>query len=208
MSKRVYPSAREKILDAAEDVVLEQGAIHLTLDSVAKASKLSKGGLLYHFPSKAALLEALMRRIVNLWVSRVEAHAATLPPGPCRKARAIYNSYFSNVPESRRRRQRLFVALAAAKTHQPSLMDIPRQTYAGFLKEFEEEGENVGSSLVMLTALDGIWWSHIFGTYALNPMQEQALKRELQKLLGLPASANRANPRASKKTSKAKLQTA
>src|SRR5690242_2095382 len=44
--------ARDRILEAAERVVAEIGAARLTLDVVAQAAGVSKGGLLYHFPSK------------------------------------------------------------------------------------------------------------------------------------------------------------
>lgn len=54
--------ARERLLDAAERVVVESGATHLTLDAVAKSAGVSKGGLLYHFPSKEALLEGMLAR--------------------------------------------------------------------------------------------------------------------------------------------------
>ena len=43
---------RQAILEAAERVVTEAGAAHLTLDAVAGKAGVSKGGLLYHFPSK------------------------------------------------------------------------------------------------------------------------------------------------------------
>ena len=46
--------ARDRILEAAERVVAEVGAARLTLDVVAQAAGVSKGGLLYHFPSKRA----------------------------------------------------------------------------------------------------------------------------------------------------------
>jgi AcrR family transcriptional regulator len=55
-------SARQRLLDAAERVVVESGATHLTLDAVAKSAGVSKGGLLYHFPTKEALLEGMLAR--------------------------------------------------------------------------------------------------------------------------------------------------
>ena len=54
--------ARQRLLDAAERVVVESGATHLTLDAVAKSAGVSKGGLLYHFPTKEALLEGMLAR--------------------------------------------------------------------------------------------------------------------------------------------------
>ena len=55
-------SPPERLLDAAERLVSEVGAGHLTLEAVARAAGVSKGGLLYHFPSKEALLQAMIDR--------------------------------------------------------------------------------------------------------------------------------------------------
>ena len=43
-----------------------RGRTRRTLDAVATAAKVSKGGLLYHFASKKALLEALAERTLTL----------------------------------------------------------------------------------------------------------------------------------------------
>ena len=61
---RGRPSAREAMLDAAQAVVLKQGAASLTLDAVAREAQVSKGGVMYHFPTKQALLTALGERMI------------------------------------------------------------------------------------------------------------------------------------------------
>lgn len=60
------PAARAKLLDAFVTILLEQGERAATLDAVAAAAGVSKGGLLYHFPSKDALVEALCVRVEEL----------------------------------------------------------------------------------------------------------------------------------------------
>ena len=47
------------ILEAAGRVVLARSVAGLTLEAVAAETKLSKGGLLYHFATKEALLAAM-----------------------------------------------------------------------------------------------------------------------------------------------------
>ena len=54
-------NSREHILDTYVDLLIRSGERAATLDAVATAAKVSKGGLLYHFSSKKALLEALRR---------------------------------------------------------------------------------------------------------------------------------------------------
>ncbi len=57
---------RERILDAFEDLLIESGERSTTLDTVAAAARVSKGGLLYHFGSKDALVDGELARLVRL----------------------------------------------------------------------------------------------------------------------------------------------
>ena len=51
---------RRRILDAAEQVVLRDGVGHLTLEAAAAEAGLSKGGVLYHFPTRDALVAGMV----------------------------------------------------------------------------------------------------------------------------------------------------
>lgn len=62
---------REAVLQAALTILTRDGAGRLTLDAIAKESGVSKGGLMHQFPSKDAVLVALMQREIG----RVEALA-------------------------------------------------------------------------------------------------------------------------------------
>ncbi|WP_173098379.1 TetR/AcrR family transcriptional regulator [Actinomadura verrucosospora] len=53
------PSARPKLIKAALTVVEERGITALTLDAVAEQAGVTKRGLIYHFPSKHALLTGI-----------------------------------------------------------------------------------------------------------------------------------------------------
>ena len=53
---------RGDLLDAAERVVLREGAVNLTIDAVAKEAQVSKGGVLYAFATKDALIDAMFVR--------------------------------------------------------------------------------------------------------------------------------------------------
>ena len=56
---------RDRLLNAAEQVVARQGVANLTLEAVAREAGVSKGGLLYHFPSKSALVAGIVDRLVG-----------------------------------------------------------------------------------------------------------------------------------------------
>lgn len=66
------PSQRESILDAAERVVVAHGAAKMTLDAVAAEAEVGKGGLIYHFPSKQALLQGLVERLIDQYQTCID----------------------------------------------------------------------------------------------------------------------------------------
>jgi AcrR family transcriptional regulator len=59
------PLSQTRIFDAAEAIVQSRGVAGLTLAAAARDAGISKGGLLYHFASKEALLDALLRRLAG-----------------------------------------------------------------------------------------------------------------------------------------------
>lgn len=65
-------SARDRVLDSFVAIVCEEGERPATLDAVAARAGVSKGGLLYHFGSKAALVEGLCERLSDLSAIDVE----------------------------------------------------------------------------------------------------------------------------------------
>jgi AcrR family transcriptional regulator len=59
-------SARDRVLDAYEELLAEQSERAATLDAVAARAGVSKGGLLYHFASKEALTTGVLDRFAAL----------------------------------------------------------------------------------------------------------------------------------------------
>jgi AcrR family transcriptional regulator len=75
------PSARDRILDAFEELLTEQSERAATLDAVAARAGVSKGGLLYHFASKDALVEGVLERLRALVADDLE-RMRTAAAGP------------------------------------------------------------------------------------------------------------------------------
>ncbi|MGP7959676.1 TetR/AcrR family transcriptional regulator [Sanguibacter sp. A247] len=66
-------ATRGRILDAFARLLVENGERAATLDAVAMVAGVSKGGLLYHFGSKVALVDGLLERMVHLALRDVDA---------------------------------------------------------------------------------------------------------------------------------------
>ena len=56
------PSTRDRILNALQRILLDEGSSGVTLEKVAAGAGVSKGGLLYHFKSKSDLYDGLAAR--------------------------------------------------------------------------------------------------------------------------------------------------
>jgi AcrR family transcriptional regulator len=69
-------ATRDRLLDAFEGLLIAHGPRAATLDAVAAAAEVSKGGLLYHFPSKAALVQGQRERLAGLGEADVAAMRA------------------------------------------------------------------------------------------------------------------------------------
>lgn len=89
------PPARDRILDAAEARLLSGGPRALVLDQVAADAGVSKGGLLYHFPSKEALVAGLCERMFDGFESTL-ASLTEADDDPGAWTRAYLSSTVSN----------------------------------------------------------------------------------------------------------------
>ncbi|MCA0870288.1 TetR/AcrR family transcriptional regulator [Seohaeicola saemankumensis] len=70
---RIQKKNRAAILEAALDVFSAQGFRGATLDQIASAAGLSKPNLLYYFPSKEAIHQAVLARLLDTWLDPLRA---------------------------------------------------------------------------------------------------------------------------------------
>lgn len=75
------PLARERVLDAFEALLIDDGERAATLDATARAAGVSKGGLLYHFGAKDDLVSGLLQRLAMLVDEDITSMLAA-PEGP------------------------------------------------------------------------------------------------------------------------------
>ncbi len=66
-------SNRTRILEAAVRVINRDGVRGVTFESVSAEAGLTRGGLLYHFPSREALLHGIDLHLVHMWEAQMEA---------------------------------------------------------------------------------------------------------------------------------------
>lgn len=70
---RIQQKNRDSILEAALEVFSLHGFRGATLDQIAEGSGLSKPNLLYYFPSKEAVHQALLTGLLDTWLDPLRA---------------------------------------------------------------------------------------------------------------------------------------
>lgn len=73
-------NARQRILDGSLELLRAEGGGTITLDAAAKQVGLTKPGLMYHFPTKEALMVAVVDHVADRWERMLLDHVG-LPPG-------------------------------------------------------------------------------------------------------------------------------
>ena len=143
-------SKKTQLLDAAAAIVNEYGSEYLTLDAVAKRAGVSKGGLLYHFKSKTALIEQ------GKWL----------------------RAFVEATREHRSENAAITSSMLAAEGNNRHLLSPLQETYKIWQSYIENDGLDKIDATIMRLAVDGLWLSEIFGLDALDEsMREAVLER-------------------------------
>lgn len=176
--------ARTRVLDAAEVIVRARGVAALTLDGAARQAGVSKGGLLYHFNTKEALLDALLKRLASFIEEDFAAGVAEQPEGPGRVARAML-TWALGLPahESDERCDRAAAVFLAAFHHDPALLQPVREQFARMREAVARDGLPPGHGMAVMAAGDGLFMARIFGLYALTDAERTDLRTALGRLI-------------------------
>jgi len=177
-----------RILDAAEALVRERGVSGLTIEGAAQGAGVSKGGLLYHFGTKEALLTAMLERLGRILAEDVQTMIASQIEGPGRVARALLEWAFGDLAdEINERCDRIAAVFLAAFHHDPALLGPARAIIARIRAEIAMDGLPPGHGEVIMAAGDGMLMARIFGLYTVTNEQREAMRAALAPLAGAPA---------------------
>lgn len=164
-------NSREHILDTYVDLLIHAGERAATLDAVATAAKVSKGGLLYHFSSKKALLEALAERTVTLAEEDFEAMAQASEGA---SAYYINSSTPDNTPFDRALIALSRLAQNNNELAQRTLAHVQEGWHSLILAELDDE--RIARAVLLLG--DGMYYNAAFGGGATNPQTADMLKSD------------------------------
>jgi AcrR family transcriptional regulator len=179
------PSSYDLIIDAAEAVVAEVGAAHLTLDTVAAKAKVSKGGLMYHFPDKDSLLRAMVAHLIERFSQiRNQAQAQAKVGNKPADMLKIHTMTTLSQPK----KSRLAAAILAAAANEPKLLAPLRDYYARRFVQFEAAGLSFEDVAIVVLATSGL---SMFEQLRISPFNNRQRKRIIAKLMNLIENSSR-----------------
>jgi AcrR family transcriptional regulator len=167
------PTARPRLLEAAAAVARRDGPRALTLDAVAAEAGVSKGGLLYHFPTKDALVEAL----IDDWLDRFEAEVREGSGGwPRAYARAVgARSATARATD---------IALMVAVAGGPHELEAIGRRYSDWQERLLAEAPDPVDATIVRLAADGLWMADLFGLAPPTGKLRRAVLERLDELGG------------------------
>lgn len=174
MSKKT--NTRKNIIHAAERLIQEKGVASLTLEAVAQAAGVSKGGLLYHFPSKDALIMGMITDWLEEFDGYLQEELAKEDDSKGAWLRAFIRASFTYDEIAIEARAGLLAALA----NNPDLLEPLIQQDKLWQEKAISAGIDPLLATILRLATDGYWYGKLLGLASITPaLREQLLTRLL-----------------------------
>jgi len=180
--RRKQPAlVRQQLLEVAARLTSEQGMGAVTLDAVSGASGVSKGGLLHHFPTKNALLDALFDSLLARFDADIDQRMLDdpAPHGRFTRAYLLAVAGLRDSPDEAGHWAQVTIALLA----EPRL----RQRWNTWVQERADEYVGTDSTIdaqIVRFAADGLWLADMLGSHVTDDAARTALLARLIDLSG------------------------
>lgn len=169
-------SKRIHIVKSAMKLILTVDFKALTLDAVAKEAGVSKGGLLYHFPSKDALLQGITVYIFDEFTDMFHSYADS----DSRKHGRWCRAYIQASRDDLKHNSMLNVGVMSSALLEPVFVESMNNSYAYWFDKMGEDGlDPVMVNLIRLT-IDGLYYSKM---YRIKPLDDAALDVVIERLM-------------------------
>ncbi|MCC2248475.1 TetR/AcrR family transcriptional regulator [Virgibacillus sp. AGTR] len=167
---------REHILTSGTAFILENDFNSLTLDAVANHAGISKGGLLYHFPNKDALLKGLSDHIFEQFTNSFNKHAENDPNEKGKWTRALIETSKWDLDNN----AKLNIGIMAASMLNPDISEGLSKGYRYMQNKVEQDNLDPVTASIIRLAIDGIYYSEMLD---MAPLDENLREKVIEKLI-------------------------
>lgn len=148
-------NASSRILEAARAIAARDGAGKITIEGVAKEAGLSKGGVLYNFPTKKALLSGLLDQMLV-------AHRKLIANVPEGQPSRTLCGHLDTVLQMQDVDDDLSMAIVAAAATDPQLLDPLRTELADDFARIMSDTRDPAGAMVAVLAIQGLRFQKLF----------------------------------------------
>ncbi|SCW80531.1 transcriptional regulator, TetR family [Paenibacillus tianmuensis] len=170
-------SKRERILEEATNIIREKGINNLTLDAVAAAAEISKGGFLYHFHNKEDLIRALNEQAL--------AETKALMDEEMKSGKGYTLAYLNvaALPTDPLCTWSLATSVLAGSTSESrEVLSMWETEYQTFLEKSASENIPPELALVIRLVCDGLCFSDLFNLAPVSPSDRKQIVQFLTSL--------------------------
>jgi len=173
-------ATREALVRAANQVLIDKGVEALTLDAVAQQAGVSKGGLLYHFPNKDALMGGMVEQLIQDFeaVLQTEFDQDDAPGTPGQWVRAYIRATLRFSKQS----LALIARLSSITADSPNLLEAAKVYDQQSRQRLETSGIDPTKATIIVLAIDGLWLSEVF---QFGTLEEPRLTQVVETLLDM-----------------------
>lgn len=171
---------RQKILEAAAEISRESGPGNLSLDAVAARAGVSKGGLLYHYPSKTALLKAVVESFVASFDEELVRRKDTKTGRPD----AMLEAYLELFVEDHDCRRPPPSGLLAALSQDPDFLVPVRRHNRALLDRMRQTASDPAMALVVYLAIQGMRGMSLLGLDVISDDEFDEAVEKLKAIVG------------------------
>lgn len=168
------------ILDAAEAVVVRDGAARLTLDAVACQAGISKASVIYDYKTKQTLIKAVIERRIAEEDQRVED--AVLAFGGVADAR-VRGRIAAAAEAPAGDVQAVALNLCSALAQDAELRSSMQQSYAQEIAAIEKSSADPVAARLAFLALEGLRCLECLGIYSWPEQTRSEILRDIASLL-------------------------
>lgn len=175
---------RDSVLDAAEAVVVRDGAARLTLDAVATEAGISKATVLYDYKSKEALIRAVSER--RLGEERAKMNAAVLARQG--EANALIKAFIATIGQGMDcRAQSVGINLCAAASLDAELRHGWEKLVGSTMTEIQETSTDPAKAQIAFLAVQGLKLMEFLGLYDWPPEERARILGDIAAMIDDPA---------------------
>lgn len=167
-------SLRTRILEAADEVARKRGVANLTLDLVAEQANISKGGLLYHFTTKEALLRGMIDRALDRYRECLKAEVD--------RQGSEYHAYLKASLIARKdsdEGSECSRALFAAAANFP---DMPERAHVDVREHFDllrADPDRFANAAILSLAINGLHFLELLNLAPFTPEERETVVRKM-----------------------------